>query len=69
MLLFVLVSAGIELFSSECLIGCYVLVPGESNDDNTPMFILATKQSCTEPSLFSPNGPKSWWGRELGHQT
>lgn len=69
MLWFVLVSAGIKLFSSECLIWCCILVLGENNVDNTMMFILAAKQSCTEPSPFSHKGPRSWRGRELGQQT
>lgn len=33
------------------------------------MFIVAAKQSCTEPRLFSVKGPSRWEGTELGQLT
>ena len=37
------------------------MVLGEKND-NTPVFIAAAKQCCTEPEPFSVKGPGSWEG-------
>lgn len=36
----------------------------KKNVDNAPVFIFA-KQSCTKPSPFSPEGPKSWGGKRI----
>jgi len=46
-----------------------LVLGGRNNVDNTPMFIVAAKQCCTEPEPFSVKGPGSWEGTELGQLT
>ena len=55
-------SAGMELFFSEYLVGCYDLVLGEKNNvDKKTLFIVAGKQCCTESQ-----GRSSFSAKELG---
>ena len=57
----VLVSAGMELFSS---VSSIMLHFGSRRKTMliTPLFIVAAKQCCKEPRPFTVKGPSSWEG-------
>ena len=61
----VLVSAGMELFSS---VSSIMLHFGSRRKTMliTPLFIVAAKQCCTERRAFVVKGPRSGEGTELG---
>lgn len=68
LLVSVLVSTGMELFSSEFLRWCYVL--GEQcwwhTDVYSYLYLAAAKQCCSETKPHSAKGPMSWDRTELG---
>lgn len=64
-----LVSAGMELHSSECWYDATVCFQEKTSVDSTPMFLAAVKQYYTEPRPSSAKGPRSWEESGLGHLT